>query len=29
MMHAIGRHLSRKRMLNITGKMFANVVGEK
>lgn len=28
-MHAIGRHLSRKRMLNITGKMFANVVGEK
>ena len=28
MMHAIGRHLSRKRMLNITGKMFANVVGE-
>jgi short-subunit dehydrogenase len=28
-MHALGRHLSRKRMLNITGKMFAKVVGEK
>jgi hypothetical protein len=27
-MHAIGRHLSRKRMLNITGKMFGKVAGE-
>ena len=27
-MHAVGRHLPRKRMLKIIGKMFGNVVGE-
>jgi short-subunit dehydrogenase len=27
-MHAIGRHLPRKTMLNITGKMFGKLVGE-
>lgn len=27
-MHAIGRHLSRKRMLNLTGNMFKRVAGE-
>jgi short-subunit dehydrogenase len=26
--HAMGRYLSRKRILNITGKMFGKVAGE-
>ncbi len=28
-MHAVGRHLPRKRMLKIVGKMFSSVVGEE
>ena len=27
-LHAIGRHLSRKAMLNLAGNMFKRVIGE-